>query len=627
MKKILFLFVALIMSVTSAWATDITDLSQVEADAYYTIHCGRGHLTVTSDFSMLYGSKQGSAAASTTFDAEDANFQFQFVENGGSYYLFNVGAQKYSKNDGTLVDNIADAAAISLYAWGDGTAQPRWDDDHCLNLGGDNQVAINDWKTKDAGDQFEITKLEIANFTVSVVGDVEGGVIYKGNTYAAGKNFTAATANVATFQAISVDGYNAKISVEGNTVVVTYTVIRTIDTSKAYYIKNKDSQKYVVIPAPGAGNVTISDTDKSKVTFEQVSEGVFTIKGNNAYLGADGWNAVGTADAFNWTVAEYGDDAWTFNQQITAYKGYLGYGSKDDGSKLYCNKGTADHYAFVLEEVTDVTYNVVIEGNAAGKVSYNGTEYTHSASITANGIEVSELTAAEIENYVTTITIVGTTITVHYDYARKVTLDEIENGKAYMFVCERGQLIVEDVVKEEGAEAAPMFKKAANVSYDGADKARQFGLIKKGENYYLWSVGAEGFVFNDKSVAAQEDAWAINFNQQEDGTVQFTLGGKVLNMQKEITNSFGLIIDGWTEADGGNKFAIYEVGDFDASAALALLREPGDIDGDGGVDVDDVKTFVDELVAGEATEPKYDVNGDGRITVADITKLIDMLQK
>lgn len=56
--------------------------------------------------------------------------------------------------------------------------------------------------------------------------------------------------------------------------------------------------------------------------------------------------------------------------------------------------------------------------------------------------------------------------------------------------------------------------------------------------------------------------------------------------------------------------------------------EPGDIDGDGVLNVNDVTGLIDIILEGTANiedNPAADVNGDGIINVADVTTLIDML--
>ena len=51
---------------------------------------------------------------------------------------------------------------------------------------------------------------------------------------------------------------------------------------------------------------------------------------------------------------------------------------------------------------------------------------------------------------------------------------------------------------------------------------------------------------------------------------------------------------------------------------------PGDVDGDGSININDVTSLIDQILAGEA--PAYcDVDGDGVVDISDLTQLIDMM--
>ena len=52
---------------------------------------------------------------------------------------------------------------------------------------------------------------------------------------------------------------------------------------------------------------------------------------------------------------------------------------------------------------------------------------------------------------------------------------------------------------------------------------------------------------------------------------------------------------------------------------------PGDVDGDGVINVQDVTSLMDMLLNGEQLPPYIDVDGDGEVNVKDITELIDLL--
>lgn len=52
---------------------------------------------------------------------------------------------------------------------------------------------------------------------------------------------------------------------------------------------------------------------------------------------------------------------------------------------------------------------------------------------------------------------------------------------------------------------------------------------------------------------------------------------------------------------------------------------PGDVDGDGVINVQDVTGLIDMLLSGEELPPYVDVDGDGQVNIKDITDLIDLL--
>ena len=54
---------------------------------------------------------------------------------------------------------------------------------------------------------------------------------------------------------------------------------------------------------------------------------------------------------------------------------------------------------------------------------------------------------------------------------------------------------------------------------------------------------------------------------------------------------------------------------------------PGDVDGDGEVNIGDISDITDYLLNGDPMNPlpNGDADGDGRITIGDVTALIDIL--
>lgn len=75
-------------------------------------------------------------------------------------------------------------------------------------------------------------------------------------------------------------------------------------------------------------------------------------------------------------------------------------------------------------------------------------------------------------------------------------------------------------------------------------------------------------------------------------------------------------IDDYKSANYWYKFAAIE--GFDVS-------EPGDVNGDGGINISDVTSLIDLLLSGGETSAGADVNGDGQVNISDVTALIDRL--
>jgi hypothetical protein len=51
---------------------------------------------------------------------------------------------------------------------------------------------------------------------------------------------------------------------------------------------------------------------------------------------------------------------------------------------------------------------------------------------------------------------------------------------------------------------------------------------------------------------------------------------------------------------------------------------PGDVNGDGEVNIADVNAIIDMILTGN-TQPNGDVNGDGEVNIADVNAVIDII--
>ena len=139
-------------------ASNITSWDQIENTKLLTLSTTRSNLTVNADFT------QGKTTADIggTFDANNAQYQWAIMQHAsnGNYYLYNKAANKFLCKDANLSATPTDAVQKSPQS--DGTFVLYFDATHYINMGGDNQLAINNWSTVDAGNKFTIT--HVANW-------------------------------------------------------------------------------------------------------------------------------------------------------------------------------------------------------------------------------------------------------------------------------------------------------------------------------------------------------------------------------------------------------------------------------------------------------------------------------
>lgn len=136
----------------------ITSWDQIQNTKLLTLRTSRSDLTVNADFT------QGKTTndISGTFDANNAQYQWAIMQHAsnGNYYLYNKAANKFLCKDASLSDTPTDAVQNAPQAGG--TFVLYFDATHYINMGGSNQLAIDDWSTADAGNKFTIT--HVANW-------------------------------------------------------------------------------------------------------------------------------------------------------------------------------------------------------------------------------------------------------------------------------------------------------------------------------------------------------------------------------------------------------------------------------------------------------------------------------
>ena len=141
------------------------------------------------------------------------------------------------------------------------------------------------------------------------------------------------------------------------------------------------------------------------------------------------------------------------------------------------------------------------------------------------------------------------------------------------------------------------------INVDKTKRQNQFAVLSAdGENYYLFSVHANKFVKADRTLVAGP-ADAIKFTDaSSQGTGRVLVSFKYLNDKHiNLGGDKQMIIDGWgdgaNEIDAGNAVKFVEAGDFNPTAALAMLTTR----------VDATYTLIDQT--GQTYEGNFVWNG------------------
>ena len=190
MRKILSLLMLFCMFVGTAWAqTKVLDIASLTGEEELTFSTsGRGGWAVNAG-GTNFGSTNDHGFG-TTVDYRNDQHVFQLKKNGESLYLFSLYAQKYVNSDRSLSDNATNA--LTYVAQSDGTFVFKFSDTAIINIGGDNQIVINDWgsgaykgsadKEYDVGNKITIMDVTEARLVKEV--DVTYNYYINGKLYA-----------------------------------------------------------------------------------------------------------------------------------------------------------------------------------------------------------------------------------------------------------------------------------------------------------------------------------------------------------------------------------------------------------------------------------------------------------
>ena len=163
-------------------------------------------------------------------------------------------------------------------------------------------------------------------------------------------------------------------------------------------------------------------------------------------------------------------------------------------------------------------------------------------------------------------------------WAAKVTdLSQLSNDKIYFLKSARAFLLYSEA--NPGMLSTSTGKTVGDVKEDITDPMQHFKILKDGESFYLFSVGAQKYVSDNGSLEDEPNTvLRITAVDNADYPWQLYLGANGMNSQSPNQTDTGILVNSWTYTDPGNCYYIEEARlAFDVEAAkkdaIAKLEE------------------------------------------------------
>ena len=256
-------------------------------------------------------------------------------------------------------------------------------------------------------------------------------------------------------------------------------------------------------------------------------------------------------------------------------------GDNKEGASIYSDKSQSANYpkwqviAVTEAELTNLIANAkdvtlaaaITEANAwlaKDKVATSDAGTALSSAVSA----AQNLSAtAKIEEITAAITAVQTATSAAEKYYSTIAdLADLADNEYYKLYGQRGFTYAADGVLKG--------TNAVNVAYDANNMNQHFAIIKKNDKYYLYNVGAKKFVVksgnNTTLVDLPEQPITLESTDNADYEWSIKLNGTNKINLSTGWNNYGIYTD-YNGTDEGNRWAIYRVGTFDNSEALAAF--------------------------------------------------------
>lgn len=161
-------------------------------------------------------------------------------------------------------------------------------------------------------------------------------------------------------------------------------------------------------------------------------------------------------------------------------------------------------------------------------------------------------------------------------WAQKVTdLSQLYNEKVYTLTSARAFLLYSDAVPNKICSSTG--RAVGTVAANNADPNQQFRIEKKGDNYYLFSVGADKYVSSNGAYEASAST-VLKIEKVDDANYpwKLILGTNGMNSQVSGQTAEGIIVNNWTTTDPGNKYCIEEAVPVDKVYTVSVLGTESD---------------------------------------------------
>ena len=173
MKKITSFLMMMVMCCVSAFAqfdeslTAVTDLSELNDNAVYTIHSERTFLLYSDACPNVIATGNGKIVGNVTWNPFDEDQQFKIIKIEEKFYLFSVGAQMYVNDGGNYgvapeTEFKITPSATESYPWMLGLGS------NFMNSQGtgqtDNGIQVNTWSTEDPGNHYNIYAVDMSQY-------------------------------------------------------------------------------------------------------------------------------------------------------------------------------------------------------------------------------------------------------------------------------------------------------------------------------------------------------------------------------------------------------------------------------------------------------------------------------